>query len=81
MGSLLRVWEGASPHESAGTLPRRYSGETAGKGLPVLGLLGGQQLGSPSYLENRLVREAGKKAQGYLLEDTGYHFLNIQYIP
>lgn len=77
MGSLLKVWEGASPHESAGRLSRRYLGERAGKGLPVRGLWGGQQLGSPSYMDKRLVIEAGKKAQGHLLEDTGYHFLNI----
>lgn len=46
-------------------------------GLCVQGLLGGQQLGSPSYLDNKLVREAGKKAQGHLLEGTGYQRLYI----
>lgn len=47
-------------------------------GLCVQGLLGGQQLGSPSYLDNKLVREAGKKAQGHLLEGTGYQRLYIR---
>lgn len=30
-----------------------------------------------SYLDNKLVREAGKKAQGHLLEGTGYQRLYI----